>query len=170
MKKLILIRHGETSFLRENPGSPLVNDASLTDTGCEQIAAVGALLKNEAPGVILTSTLKRAVESAQILTEQFKVEIVKTPDLNEFAVNEDGTGTETTESGLVRASTALNMVRKAHDCVLVVGHNSLLTLLMSSILNSPYSPSESQFQKPGSHHILSYNWEAGETHWELVQD
>lgn len=168
MKRLILVRHGETTFLRDQPDNPIFNDDSLNAVGTQQILALTSALKSERPDILITSTLKRAVESADILNEVWKVPLHKTAAFDEFEVLPDGTGTETTESGLARSLGFLNEMRSSYSIVCVVAHNSILTLLMSSILNSPYSPGKSLFPDPAVAYILSYDWQKGEQNWQIV--
>lgn len=66
MKRLILVRHGETDWTasRRLQGH---TDLSLNETGRAQVRTLVPLLTSLAPDVVLTSDLHRATETAAIL-------------------------------------------------------------------------------------------------------
>src|SRR5581483_1164064 len=83
MTKLYLIRHGH--YLRiEEPYHGVGPDAPLDELGKAQIEQLAERLKSETIKVVLTSELKRARESAQIIADHLHLPVKVTPVLNEI--------------------------------------------------------------------------------------
>ena len=84
MKKLLLIRHGESEadLLKVHEGRA---DFPLTETGHKQAAAMGKwVAEHYAPDLIFASTLRRAAQTAQYLSDAAGVPIQFDEDLMEF--------------------------------------------------------------------------------------
>ena len=84
MKKLLLIRHGESEadILKVHEGRA---DFSLTETGRRQAAAMGKwVAEHYEVGLIFASTLRRAAQTAQCLSDATGVPIISDEDLMEF--------------------------------------------------------------------------------------
>lgn len=81
--KLILTRHGEThwNLLRKTQGG---NDTALTEKGKGQARLLAGRLRAENIGVIYSSPLSRAMETARIIASVAGAEVVSDPDLNEY--------------------------------------------------------------------------------------
>ncbi len=75
MNRLILIRHGECEGGGTYVGRG--SDVPLTDEGRNQIGKAGNILKEKEirPKVIITSTLRRAVESGRLLAENLGIPV-----------------------------------------------------------------------------------------------
>jgi len=71
MYKLVLIRHGESTWNKENRFTGWT-DVDLTDKGREEARAAGQLLKHEgiAFDLLFTSLLKRAIRTSHILLDE----------------------------------------------------------------------------------------------------
>ena len=96
--RLILVRHGETDvhlsgLMQGNNGAPL------NATGRAQASAVAQALKSELPFAMYTSPVRRALETAGIVSELLDVPAATLPELRELEVGElDGlTGDEMRE-------------------------------------------------------------------------
>lgn len=76
MGKLIVIRHGETEFNVEGRYTGRV-DVSLNKKGLEQAKITAANLKNMYIDIIISSTLKRAKETAEIISSELQVPIIE---------------------------------------------------------------------------------------------
>ncbi|NLL05191.1 MAG: alpha-ribazole phosphatase [Clostridiaceae bacterium] len=98
MLELILIRHGETdSNIR---GSYLGwTDIELNETGLSQVCNLRDHLKNTKIDKIFSSPLKRALQTAQIINENYNLDIVYTDGLKErnFGIWDDLTLEEMTQ-------------------------------------------------------------------------
>ena len=113
MRTLLLLRHAKASW--KHPGTS-DHDRPLSARGKRDAPRVGRLLRDEslAPGVILTSTATRAVQTAEEVAPWIAVDppdriVQREPELY-----------------LASAETVLDVVRHAGEespCVLVVGHN-----------------------------------------------
>jgi broad specificity phosphatase PhoE len=80
MSKIILIRHGQD----EDNHNKILNghrDTKLTDLGREQARVVAEKLKDDNVEIILTSPLKRAVETANIISSELEILEVHTDEL-----------------------------------------------------------------------------------------
>jgi broad specificity phosphatase PhoE len=82
---LYLLRHGQTSFSRENAfcGSGL--DPELTDEGAAMAAAVAEFYKSRSWQAVYSSPLQRAVATAQPLCAALHIEMQLRDDLKEIA-------------------------------------------------------------------------------------
>lgn len=67
--KLILVRHGETEWIRQKRYQGRA-DIGLNQTGLTQARAVGKFLKSEKPVAIFSSALKRARQTAKFVVQQ----------------------------------------------------------------------------------------------------
>lgn len=74
--KCLLIRHGETksNLLKVYAGW---NDEPLTEGGVQQAYEVGKLLATREIGVIYTSPLRRAVQTAEIIAQQTRTPVIE---------------------------------------------------------------------------------------------
>jgi 2,3-bisphosphoglycerate-dependent phosphoglycerate mutase len=87
MKKLVLIRHGESLWNKENRFTGW-KDVPLSEKGVQEATAAGKLLKEEGYefDVVYTSLLKRAIKTMQLVleeTDQLWLPVHKTWRLNE---------------------------------------------------------------------------------------
>jgi phosphoserine phosphatase len=80
LTKLYLVRHGETEWNASNKIQGNM-DTELNETGIMQAEFVASKLAEENIEVLYTSSLKRAKTTAQIISEQIKVEV---KELHEF--------------------------------------------------------------------------------------
>ena len=98
MLELILIRHGETdSNIR---GSYLGwTDIELNETGLSQVRILKDRIKNTKIDRIFSSPLKRALQTAEIINESYRMDIVYTDGLKErnFGIWDDLTLEEMTQ-------------------------------------------------------------------------
>lgn len=80
--KIFITRHGQTEW---NAIGKLQGrqDIKLNEVGKEQALTTGKKIKNEKIDIIITSPLKRARETAEIINKQFNVEIVEDDRLME---------------------------------------------------------------------------------------
>ena len=82
--KLILIRHGETDWVREGryQGS---TDVPLNRCGRAQARSVARLIKKERPTAVYSSELTRAVETANLIARACRRRVVRDSRLNEVS-------------------------------------------------------------------------------------
>ena len=85
MATLVLVRHGETDWNRDNRFQGHA-DPPLNDTGRAQARALAAELRNEPIAALYTSPLVRAAETAAILGEPLGLEPLTDPSLKEVDV------------------------------------------------------------------------------------
>lgn len=85
--KLILVRHGETSWNRQKKiqGS---SDIGLNGLGTEQAQKLASSLRDEQIEAIITSPLKRAYETARAISQYHDVNIEVENDLQELNTGE----------------------------------------------------------------------------------
>lgn len=87
MREVILFRHGETDWNREERFQGHI-DVPLNETGREQAAQLIPRLRTLGITAILSSTLGRAIETAQIVASELKVPIFQDQDLREAHLGE----------------------------------------------------------------------------------
>lgn len=102
MYKLVLIRHGESVWNKENRFTGWT-DVDLSERGIEEANAAGKLLKNEgfAFDIAYTSVLKRAIRTLWICLDQ--MDLMWLPVLRDWRLNERHYGAL---QGLNKAETA----------------------------------------------------------------
>lgn len=76
-----LVRHGQTEFNASNSYQPLTSD--LSDKGLEQAEFVANRFKDLQIDVILSSHLKRAIHTAEIINKKLQKEHIQIEDLKE---------------------------------------------------------------------------------------
>lgn len=81
--KLLLARHGETDWNRLGRWQGWT-DVPLNARGREQAAALSKALKGEALAAVYSSSLCRAVETAQIVAAQYRMNVCRDARLNEI--------------------------------------------------------------------------------------
>jgi probable phosphoglycerate mutase len=83
MKKIILVRHGETAWNLEGRTQGR-KDSCLTEKGLYQAKLLGKRLKGEAVDLIYSSSLARARSTAQIIGEELSLDCHIREDLAEM--------------------------------------------------------------------------------------
>jgi broad specificity phosphatase PhoE len=86
--KLILIRHGETHW---NEGKRIQggdSDIELNETGLEQASKLAVFLENEPITTILSSPLRRAKSTAEVIASNHRLPVAIDPALKELKVGE----------------------------------------------------------------------------------
>ncbi|OFZ21730.1 MAG: hypothetical protein A2X94_15700 [Bdellovibrionales bacterium GWB1_55_8] len=87
MREIIIFRHGETDWNREERFQGHI-DVPLNDTGREQAAQLIPRLRSIGIDAILSSTLSRAMETAEIIARDLSVPIFRDGDLREAHLGE----------------------------------------------------------------------------------
>ena len=159
--ELCLVRHGETEWSRSGRHTS-VSDIPLTAQGERQARALGRLLVDVCPALVLTSPRQRASRTAELagLADVCPVEVE--PDLAEWAYGEyegvttpdirkdrpdwtiwtgDPPGGETAEEVRVRADRVLDRIRAAlaSGPVVAIGHGHFSRVLAARWLGRPVS-------------------------------
>jgi broad specificity phosphatase PhoE len=86
--KLILVRHGETHWNKDGLVQGADSDIELNDTGLEQARRLGAFLKNEPITAVLSSPLRRAIATAEIIASQHQLSVEIDQGLKELKVGD----------------------------------------------------------------------------------
>lgn len=86
--KLILVRHGETSWNKERRVQGADSDIELNEIGLEQAARLGAYLKNENVAAIHASPMRRAVATAAVIASHHRLPVEVDHGLREIRVGE----------------------------------------------------------------------------------
>ena len=86
--KLILVRHGETSWNKERRVQGSDSDIELNDTGLEQARKVANFLKNEPIDAIFSSPMQRARATAEAIASYHQVPVKFDQGLKELNVGE----------------------------------------------------------------------------------
>ena len=84
MKELFIIRHGETDFNEKHLMQGRGINASLNEKGREQSQFVKDYLSGKAVSLVVTSSLKRTMESAQPLIDHLNVKSASFHELDEM--------------------------------------------------------------------------------------
>jgi 2,3-bisphosphoglycerate-dependent phosphoglycerate mutase len=151
---LILARHGETDWNRDGIWQGH-GDPPLNAVGREQAAALAESLRETALSALYSSDLRRALETAEIVSETAALSVVARPGLREIDVGSwtgltlaeiaerypdmDYHDGESREAFDVRVRATLAEIGRAHDgqAVLVVTHGGVVRSLQRALLGEP---------------------------------
>jgi len=86
--KLILVRHGETSWNEDRRVQGGDSDIELNDTGLEQAKKLAAFLEHESIAAILSSPLQRAIATAEVIASHHQLPVEVDQGLKELKVGE----------------------------------------------------------------------------------
>ena len=168
MKQLYLVRHCETKELaREELAHPR-NDSPLSANGVRQVERLSAYLRPMPINLFLTSIFQRSQQTATVLNRERNVPLFSSILLNEYFLRDDFQGVETTEQGLVRSIGFLNQFRPYFDYIAVVGHNSILSTILMSLLNMPFGDGKEAFRHSGTCRTLRFDWTQNDQNWKEV--
>ena len=163
---LLLTRHGQTDWHHDNRYAGASSDIDLTETGRAQAGALAAFARSVQPDAVISSPVRRALETARPSAAALGLELEVVEDLREvgFGLAEGRTaaeldavnpaimiqfrrdpvahpfpGAESPETAAKRASDSLRAVAERHPGrqVLVVAHNTVLRLAMCALLELP---------------------------------
>ncbi|MGA9227393.1 MAG: histidine phosphatase family protein [Mesobacillus sp.] len=133
--QLLLIRHGESEddFLEENYSGS--TDLSLTPNGFIQVEKMSQrVLKDYPPDLIWSSTLKRARETAEVLSNTIGCSVEYIDRLREQQE------TESNQEFRVRGETVLSFIKEnssAYNRIAVITHGGMITKIIESFLQLP---------------------------------
>jgi broad specificity phosphatase PhoE len=184
---LFLARHGETEWTvtRRHTGS---TDVPLTDAGELQAVELGQLLTGVEPDRVLSSPLRRALDTARLAG--FEDQVQQVDALREFDYGEyegltsdqiratrpdwdlfrDGCpGGETVEQVAARVKPLLDEIVTAGRRVILFGHGHCLRILAATYLGLPPSNARYLFLDTASLSLLGteHSWPAIR-HWNQV--
>jgi broad specificity phosphatase PhoE len=165
VKQLYLIRHCETKEIAGEETAQPRNDSMLSTNGFRQAERLKQYLRSKPIELFLTSLFERSQQTAAILNTERSVPIFSGMSLNEYFLRDDFQGVETTEQGLVRSIGFLNQFRPFYDYIAVVGHNSILSTILMSLLNMPFDEGKNAFNHAGTCRILRYDRTVGDSNW-----
>ena len=168
MKQLYLVRHCETKELAGEEAAHSRNDSTLSANGLRQAGCLADYLRPCRIDLFLTSVFERSQQTAEILNKERNVPVFSSMALNEYFLRDDFAGVETTEQGLVRSIGFLNQFRPFFDSIAVVGHNSILSTILMSLLNKPFSTGKEAFNRVGTCRALRYDSAQGDEHWREI--
>lgn len=168
MKQLYLIRHCETKELAGEEPAHARNDSPLSAKGLEQARTLADYLRPKPLDLFLTSTFRRSQQTAELLNEGRAAPVFYGAALNEYFLRDDFQGAETLEQGLVRSLGFINQFRPYFDNIAVVGHNSILSTILMSLLNMPFRSGKEAFAIAGTCRVLRYDWTQGDEHWREI--
>lgn len=86
--KLILVRHGETRWNEAGLVQGGDSDIELNDIGLEQARRLGAFLKNEPLSAIVSSPLRRALATAEVIASHHQLPVEIDERLKELKVGD----------------------------------------------------------------------------------
>lgn len=168
MKQLYLVRHCETKELAGEEAAHSRNDSLLSVVGLQQAKRLAAYLQPMSIELILTSLFQRSQQTAAKINFGHNAPVFSSFALNEYFLRDDYEGVETTEQGLVRSIGYLNQFRPYFDYIAVVGHNSILSAILMSLLNMPFDEGKEAFNRVGTCRVLHYDWTKGDQNWREI--
>jgi len=165
VKQIYLIRHCETKELAGEEPAHSRNDSRLSVNGLHQAEVLTNYLDSMPIDLFLTSIFERSQQTAAIINGKRKVPVFASMALNEYFLRDDYQGAESIEQGLVRSFGFLNQFRPFFEHIAVVGHNSILSTILMSLLNMPFDIGKEAFISPGTCRVFRYDWTLGDLNW-----
>ena len=155
--KILVIRHGESESNKQKIIAGQTVDKSLTTKGQAQARATAQNLKGRNIKKIISSHLKRAKETAEIIAEHFDLEVEIIPELAEVDYGKiSGQPEDKTQRNMERSfeaktgenssdleKRALKIIKKIKQLptikgdVLLVGHKTFNSILFAVWQNTP---------------------------------
>ena len=86
--KLILVRHGETHWNKDGLIQGADSDIELNDTGLEQARRLAVFLRNEPITTVLSSPLRRAIATAEVIAGEHQLPVKTDEGLKELKVGD----------------------------------------------------------------------------------
>ncbi len=86
--KLILVRHGETHWNKDGLVQGADSDIELNDTGLKQARRLATFLKDEPIAAVLSSPLRRATATAEVIASQHQLPVETDEGLKELKVGD----------------------------------------------------------------------------------
>ena len=86
--KLILVRHGETHWNKDGLVQGADSDIELNDTGLEQARRLAAFLKDEPLTAVVSSPLRRALATAEVIAGEHQLAVETDQGLRELKVGD----------------------------------------------------------------------------------
>jgi broad specificity phosphatase PhoE len=165
---LLLVRHGQTDWHHDNRYAGADSDVDLTEVGRAQAARLAEFTARTRPSAVVSSPVRRALETARPAAAALGTPLAIVDDLREvgFGLAEGRTaaelddldpaimrrfrsdpvahpfpGAEPPGAAAKRAAESLRSVADRHrgTVVLVVAHNTVLRLAMCALLDLPIS-------------------------------
>lgn len=181
--RVFLIRHGITDWHRE--GRVLgQRDIALNDEGLEQARAAAAALADAPLVEVISSPLVRALQTAELIGQQFGIEVARDPRLIDLRVgkwegmtyeevaahseykefikdplSERIPGAESLSDVKTRAVAAIEQAiedNPSGDAIAVVTHAGIIRVLLTHYLGSPPANYHRIRVAPGSVSVLSF--------------
>lgn len=185
--ELILIRHGRPERIDHDPNGA---DPSLTDLGHRQAAAMASFLANEELAAMYVSPQRRAIETAQPLSEKHGHTPLVVPGIAEFDLGhpsyvpgeERAPMSEQELAELITHATAPEFVGRVRDStsqliadhpgerIAAVCHGGVISVILNDILGMPIDTYHNSFytsvtriraSSNGRRSMVSFN----ESHW-----
>ncbi|MBP7604725.1 MAG: histidine phosphatase family protein [Spirochaetes bacterium] len=162
---LVLVRHGETAWNRENRVQG-TSDTPLSDNGIRQAERLASSMAGEEIDLIVTSPLRRAAETASIINRGLNAPLRTDEDLRELdqgifegmgyteLMRDHGDflrrwaadpasvvmpGGESLSALEKRAWGAVQRTIASSECALIVSHNFTITVILCRALGIPLS-------------------------------
>lgn len=172
--KLLIVRHGQTDWNLKGKAQGRT-DTKLNKTGIKQAEEIRDKLLNEVIDVVISSPLKRARKTAEIIASRRDIPIVCDKDITERsfgryegqeakyidfdAIKRSGEiGIETDEEFVIRIGRFLENVKKQYKdkTVLIVSHRGTILGMCCYIENLPICKENTDKYKAENCSILEY--------------
>lgn len=137
MKKITVIRHGESQFNAQNNKN--IKDNNLQNCGLTEFGKLQAKNLNQKFDILITSTLKRAIETFH--NSNIEANNVVHSDL----FNEQDYNLETTDNVIKRVKKAIQFISTLHyDNIGIISHGRFLWYFLDHCGQQPISLNNTQ--------------------------
>jgi len=169
MIQIILSRHCQTELLASGDPGAKRNDSSPSELGLKQAKEMAEFVKKYDYEAMFTSLFVRAIKTGEIINEERKLPIFSNISLSEYFTGDDGKGRESVDMGISRTMSYLYNFFGIYNSIAIVGHKSINSTILRSILNMDFEEAESYFKSPGETLVLRRDWKAGDKTWHIVE-
>ncbi len=169
MRQIILIRHAETVLVNMKPEEAKITlDPLLSVRGEKQAEELKDFVKKFSTETIFTSLYKRSRQTAQIINNE-NVPVVSSNAFNEYYVDPNGKGIETTSDGASRSMSKIYSALNLYEDITIVAHSSINQTILQNLLNLKFDEARTYFNKFGETQVLRYDWKQGDTNWRILE-
>lgn len=168
MKQIILTRHCQTDLLASGDSGTRRNDSPLSELGLKQASQVSEFVNKYEYDAIFSSLFIRTIKTAEIINQKKRPRL-SSIDLSEYFIGDDGKGRETTTMGISRTMSFIYPMFDCYNSIVIVGHNSINSTILRSLLNMEFEEAEGYFQSPGETLVLRRDWNKGDKIWHIEE-
>ena len=169
MNQIILARHCQTELLASGDGGTRRNDSLLSELGLKQADQVSKFVNKFEYEAVFSSLFVRTIKTADIINANKKPQFANI-NLSEYFTGDDEKGRESTSMGISRTMSFIYPMFDLYKSIVIVGHNSINSTILRSLLNMEFEEAENYFKSVGQALVLRRDWGKGDKIWHIADE